>query len=566
MTNYRIKITSFILTMTIICGVFSSNAPASNVQADTTDTNRLVKAAGPEEKVYFGSSMDPEMVVGKDDRKIISDTKTFPYSAIAHIQMSYECGDAGYGTGFMISDNTMVTAGHCVICPYHRQGLKSITCLFGYDCNTGSYIAKASGCEDYYYDEDYTNYNNSNDHDLECDYAFVKFKNKIGSITGHFGIKAFTDSDFKNQDYNFAGYIGDSDPLKVCKGKLAPDYYTIYNGRKTTIKNKSVVNYSADVVAGNSGGPIYSKDNYIAAIITAEFTYYGFNVGRRITSETMNSLKKLGLISDSKSVKPVKGAKSMNVAAGKSYSVEMDNKSSMVFQIPNVERSEIKWSVKDKSVATVNSLGVVKAGKIGKTVVTGEYKGKKITINVNVLYKDVKNPNDFWYKPTYYMTAKEVVKGYDDQTLFKPANECTRAQMVTLLWRLEGCPKPSSSKCNFTDVDNDDYFYKAVIWADEKGITEGYADGTFGPQKVCKRKHAVTFLWRLAGKPEPKTTKNKFIDVNESEYFYKAVLWSSEKKIVAGYDDGTFKPEGNCLRRQMVTFLYKYDTNIKGSK
>ncbi|MBO4578898.1 MAG: S-layer homology domain-containing protein, partial [Clostridiales bacterium] len=81
-------------------------------------------------------------------------------------------------------------------------------------------------------------------------------------------------------------------------------------------------------------------------------------------------------------------------------------------------------------------------------------------------------------------------------------------------------------------------------------------------QIVCARRHAVTFLWRLAGKPSPKTTKNKFSDVKKSDYFYKATLWASEKKILAGYDDGTFRPNGDCLRRQMVTFLYKYDKNI----
>ena len=134
--------------------------------------------------------------------------------------------------------------------------------------------------------------------------------------------------------------------------------------------------------------------------------------------------------------------------------------------------------------------------------------------------------------------------------------------MVTFIWRLKGEPAPQSSVCKFSDVKKTDYFYKACIWGNEQGIVEGYKDGAFGPQIVCARKHAVTFLWRLAGKPTPSSEANRFKDVNKSDYFYNATLWASEKKILAGYDDGTFRPNGDCLRRQMVTFLYKYDKNI----
>ena len=178
-------------------------------------------------------------------------------------------------------------------------------------------------------------------------------------------------------------------------------------------------------------------------------------------------------------------------------------------------------------------------------------------------FNDVTNTKDFWFLPTYWGAAKEVVKGYNNETEFRPANECTRAQMVTFMWRLEGCPEPKAKTCKFSDVKKSNYFYKAVIWGNENGIVEGYKDGTFGPQKVCQRKHAVTFLWRLAGQPEPSSTKNKFKDVKTKDYFFKATLWASEKGILAGYSDGTFKPDGKCLRRQMVTFLYKYNKFVK---
>ena len=184
------------------------------------------------------------------------------------------------------------------------------------------------------------------------------------------------------------------------------------------------------------------------------------------------------------------------------------------------------------------------------------------TISVNGLYKDVKKTTDFWYEPTYYLSGLGVVKGYDKGTKFKPDNDCTRAQMVTFLWRLNGSPKPKSKKVSFTDIKSGEYYYNAVLWAVEKGITTDAKK--FNPGGVCTRGMTVTFLWRMAGKPSVGKAKCKFSDVKKSDYFYEAVIWASSKKIVAGYSDGTFKPAGKCARRQMVTFLYKYDKYING--
>ena len=225
--------------------------------------------------------------------------------------------------------------------------------------------------------------------------------------------------------------------------------------------------------------------------------------------------------------------------------------------------SSVVWKSSNNSIATVDSNGIVKAKKAGKVTISATAGTKRGTCTVTVLYKDVTDYSAFWFEPTNYLTAKGVVQGYDKQTKFKPANYCTRAQMVTFIWRLEGQPSPKSDKCKFSDVKSSDYFYKACIWGNENHIVEGYKDGSFKPQKTCARKHAVTFLWRLAGHPEPSNNKNKFSDVKSSDYFYKATLWASEKKILAGYSDGTFRPNGDCLRRQMVTFLSKYDQYVK---
>ncbi|MBO4604365.1 MAG: S-layer homology domain-containing protein, partial [Clostridiales bacterium] len=226
--------------------------------------------------------------------------------------------------------------------------------------------------------------------------------------------------------------------------------------------------------------------------------------------------------------------------------------------------SKVAWKSSNSKIASVDSNGKITAKQAGKVTITASAAGVSATCTVQVLFKDVVNEKDFWFTPTYYLVNKGVVKGYDNQTLFKPTNDCSRAQMITFLWRLQGEPAPKSSTNKFKDVKSSDYFYKASIWAVEQGITTVPSDKKFNPQGICTRAQTVTFLWRMAGKPEPKKGINKFSDIKSSDYFYKATLWANEMKIVSGYDDGTFKPQGNCTRRQMVTFLYKYDKYVNG--
>ncbi|MBO4579772.1 MAG: S-layer homology domain-containing protein [Clostridiales bacterium] len=225
---------------------------------------------------------------------------------------------------------------------------------------------------------------------------------------------------------------------------------------------------------------------------------------------------------------------------------------------------KITWKSSNTKIAKVDSNGKITTKQAGTVTITASAAGKSAKCTVTILYKDVTNTKDFWYAPTNYLTAKGVVKGYDKQTKFKPANDCTRAQMVTFLYRLQGEPKTKSSTCKFNDVKKTDYFFKPVIWAVEKGITTGVSKTKFDPQGVCTRAQTVTFLWRMANKPAPKAKSCKFSDVKKKDYFYNPVIWASEQKIVAGYSDGTFKPQGKCLRRQMVTFLYKYDKYVNG--
>ena len=291
------------------------------------------------------------------------------------------------------------------------------------------------------------------------------------------------------------------------------------------------------------------------------------------TAKPTGAAKPTGTAKPTTAAKPATTAKPTNAvkptAATKGGAPKLDKTSAslvcgktMTLKATAKGNVKITWKSSDPKIATVDNNGKVTAKMAGAVTITATASGKSAKCAFTVLYKDVTNTKDFWYAPTNYLTAAGVVKGYANQTEFRPANICTRAQMVTFIWRLQGEPKPKATSCKFTDVKKTDYFYKACIWGNENHIVEGYKDGTFGPQIVCARKHAVTFLWRLADKPAPKSSANKFKDVKKSDYFYTATLWASEKGILAGYDDGTFRPNGDCLRRQMVTFLYKYDKFI----
>ena len=143
------------------------------------------------------------------------------------------------------------------------------------------------------------------------------------------------------------------------------------------------------------------------------------------------------------------------------------------------------------------------------------------------------------------------------ETTFNPEGPCTRGQVVTFLWRAAGTPEPKSTSHPFTDVKETAFYYKAVLWAVENNITTGASKTTFAPGKPCTRGQIVTFLWRYKGSPEPKSSKNPFSDVSKSAFYYKAVLWAVENKITSGTGNGKFSPDNTCTRGQVVTFLWR---------
>ncbi|MBR4132808.1 MAG: S-layer homology domain-containing protein, partial [Oscillospiraceae bacterium] len=171
-------------------------------------------------------------------------------------------------------------------------------------------------------------------------------------------------------------------------------------------------------------------------------------------------------------------------------------------------------------------------------------------------FDDVKDSSQYYFDPVYWAVDKGITTG-STPTTFNPGAGCTRAQVVTFLWRAAGKPEPTTTTNPFEDVAADQYYYKAVLWAVEKGITQGTSPTTFRPDNTCTRGQIVTFLWRYSGQPEPEKADNPFADVPAGEYYYKPVLWAVEKGITKGTSETKFSPDSTCTRAQIVTFLYR---------
>ena len=148
-----------------------------------------------------------------------------------------------------------------------------------------------------------------------------------------------------------------------------------------------------------------------------------------------------------------------------------------------------------------------------------------------------------------------ITQGTDD-THFAPDGICTRAQAVAFLWRAAGSPKPETRTMPFADVPAGSYYYDAVLWAVENGITKGTSDTTFNPNMTCTRAQIVAFLWRSEKSPAAGTA-NPFADVKSTAYYADAVLWAVKENITRGTTNTTFSPDADCTRSQIVTFLWR---------
>ena len=206
--------------------------------------------------------------------------------------------------------------------------------------------------------------------------------------------------------------------------------------------------------------------------------------------------------------------------------------------------------------------------KNGKEVKLTEKNGKyaftmpasKVTVTATSMddntmlnfFVDVK-ASDYYYDAVLWAAQNGITSGTDAEH-FSPNQPCTRAQIVTFLWRAAGSPEPKSMS-SFSDVSADSYYAKAVAWAVEDGITTGTGDGKFSPDATCTRAQSVTFLFRAIGKLVD--SKAEFSDVLTDSYYANAVAWAVENGVTNGIGDGLFGPDNSCTRAQIVTFLFR---------
>ena len=183
-------------------------------------------------------------------------------------------------------------------------------------------------------------------------------------------------------------------------------------------------------------------------------------------------------------------------------------------------------------------------------------------VKLSVLFLREENPfldvneTHFYYEPVLWARETGITNGVDAEH-FGSMGECNRAQVVTFLWRAAGSPVPEAAENPFTDVAEGTWYTDAVLWAVEQGITNGLTADTFGPTRACNRAQVVTFLHRANGSPAPEQAETPFTDVADGSWYEAPVLWALENGVTTGSSGTEFNPAGQCLRAQVVTFLYR---------
>ncbi len=183
--------------------------------------------------------------------------------------------------------------------------------------------------------------------------------------------------------------------------------------------------------------------------------------------------------------------------------------------------------------------------------------------NNTLVFEDVTD-SDYFADAVSWALDNTITNGTTDST-FSPNAPCTRAQAVTFLWRAAGSREPEyyMDSFSFTDVSEDDYYYKAVEWALGSGVTYGTTTTTFGPDEPCTRAHIVTFLYRMAHVSEDEQDLlaiqgTPFLDVGMNDWYYMPVIWAGVNNVTHGTAPYYFSPDQNCTRGMIVTFLYRY--------
>lgn len=173
------------------------------------------------------------------------------------------------------------------------------------------------------------------------------------------------------------------------------------------------------------------------------------------------------------------------------------------------------------------------------------------------------SPTMYYYEPIRWAVENGITNGLEKDK-FAPEESCTRGQMITFLWRAAGCPKPAKKYTNFDDLDAYSYYFQAVLWATETGITNGLTPTLFAPDLPLSRAQAVTMIYRWqGGNPSAATVSWNFEDVSNEDYYASAVAWAAQNSITTGTTQTSFSPEQDCTRGQIVTMLFRNENREK---
>ena len=343
-------------------------------------------------------------------------------------------------------------------------------------------------------------------------------------------------------------------PISECTVTLKPTSYT-YDG-KTKKPAVTVKDGTKTLTSGTDYTAAYSKNkNAGTAVVTITATETGNYKGTKTVNFTIKK-----------------------AAAGLAFAESSITKRSTDAPFTNpltkATTAAATFTSDNTAVATVDSAtGEVTLKAAGTAIITAQakadtnYNAGTATFTLTVEkplngFSDVQDLSHPFYNAIYWAAGAGITKGYPDGT-FGIDRNCTRGEMMMFLWRYVGKPAPTmASKSPFKDVPTTHAFYKAILWGSQKGITKGYPDGTFGIDRNVSRGECMMFLWRLKGKPAPApAASSPFKDVPKTHAFYNAILWGAQKGITKGYTSGpkvgNFGINDNCLRGQIVTFLYR---------
>ena len=355
----------------------------------------------------------------------------------------------------------------------------------------------------------------------------------------------------------------------------------VYTGSEQELINAGV----ADAAVGEIQYSLKESEGYSTTIPKAKnvgsYKVYYKVVGTNANYDYSKAIGKVEVsIHEVYEVKVVDGTGTGKYRKGQTVSIKANEKAGYTFTkwtgddgvvFDNASAKETSFVMPAKAVKVTanyrsNSSGGSSGGGSGGS---GGSSGKTTPSDVNhintdkhdkIVYNKVKfidvKDSDYFAKAVEWAVEQEIAKGTSD-TLFSPQAPCTRAQIVTFLWRAAGKPEVKETDKSFSDVKEGEYYSKALRWALQQGIVKGTGANEFSPEAICTRAQTAAILYRYAKLPAV-NSKHNFVDVNEGTYYSDAVKWAFENGITSGTDVNLFSPDAICNRAQIITFLYRY--------